>query len=128
MQPVRRDVGRADREVPLGHIEPAGRTLSPAVHAWLDGDVTEASVRRTDSARDIDFWKRLNGEVEHLRLMQAPIHVQARIMEALPRAVPTLVTPWWRRELVITPATAIAGLVGAALVTAVAMALALGSR
>ena len=32
---------------------------------------------------------------------------QQRIMDALPHTVPQLITPWWRREFVITPAAAL---------------------
>ena len=35
----------ADREVPLGPAEPTTRVLSPAIHAWLDGELPEATVR-----------------------------------------------------------------------------------
>ncbi len=90
-----------DREVPLGHQ--VGRVLSPAVHAWLDGELPEAAVRKGDTARDVEFWKRLNEEAESRRHMRTPAHVQARIMGSLPQSVPQLITPWWRREFVITP-------------------------
>ena len=36
----------ADREVPLGRLESETRTLAAPVHAWLDGELPEASVRR----------------------------------------------------------------------------------
>ncbi len=91
-----------DREVPLG--DQVGRVLSPAVHAWLDGELPEAAVRKGDTARDVEFWRRLNEAAESRRHMRTPAHVQARIMDALPQSVPQLITPWWRREFVITPA------------------------
>lgn len=91
-----------DREVPLG--QQVGRVLSPAVHAWLDGELPEAVVRKGETARDVEFWKRLNEEAESRRHMTTPAHVQARIMEAIPQSVPQLITPFWRRELVLTPA------------------------
>ena len=71
----------ADREVPLARPDTA-RLLSPAIHAWLDGELPEAVVRRGDTQRDVDFWKRM-------------------------AEVPQLITPWWRREFVITPAAAL---------------------
>ena len=54
----------ADREVPLGHQETDARVLAPAVHAWLDGELPEASVRKGETARDVEFWKQINVEVE----------------------------------------------------------------
>jgi hypothetical protein len=95
-----------DREVPLSQPE-TGRQLSPAIHAWLDGELPEAAVRRGDSQRDVEFWKRMAQVTETRRHMTTPAHVQQRIMDALPRNVPQLITPWWRREFVITPAAAL---------------------
>jgi hypothetical protein len=106
----------ADREVPLG---PPTSTISEAVHAWLDGDVPESSVRRGEWSRDVDFWKRMNEDLERRRRMRTPAHVQARIMEAIPQHAPSLLTPWWRREFVMTPSSA---LVAAATLLAVAVA------
>ena len=95
-----------DREVPLAQPE-TGRQLSPAVHAWLDGELPEAAVRRGDSQRDVEFWKRMAQVTESRRHLTTPAHVQQRIMDALPRTVPQLITPWWRREFVVTPAAAL---------------------
>ena len=106
----------ADREVPLG---PPTATIAEAVHAWLDGDAPEASVRRGEWSRDVDFWKRMNEDLERRRRMRTPAHVQARIMEAIPQHAPSLTTPWWRREFVVTPSSA---LVAAATLLAVAVA------
>jgi hypothetical protein len=106
----------ADREVPLG---PPTATIAEAVHAWLDGDVPETSVRRSEWSRDVDFWKRMNEDLERRRRMRTPAHVQARIMEAIPQHAPQLITPWWRREFVVTPSSA---LVAAATLLAVAVA------
>jgi hypothetical protein len=106
----------SDREVPLG---PPTATIAEAVHAWLDGEVPETSVRRGEWSRDVDFWKRMNEDLERRRRMRTPAHVQARIMEAIPQHVPSLITPWWRREFVVTPSSA---LVAAATLLAVAVA------
>lgn len=95
-----------DREVPLG--QQVGRVLSPAVHAWLDGELPEAAVRKGDTARDVEFWKRLNEEAESRRHMRTPAYVQAQIMAAIPQSVPQVITPWWRREFVMTPAALVA--------------------
>jgi hypothetical protein len=96
----------ADREVPLPQPETA-RVLSPALHAWLDGELPEAAVRRGDMQRDVDFWKRMAQVTDTRRQMVTPTHVQQRIMDALPHNVPQVITPWYRREFVLTPAAAL---------------------
>src|SRR5215208_2715876 len=116
----------ADREVPLGHQEQDARVLSPAIHAWLDGELPEASVRRGDTARDVEFWRTLNVESEKRRHMRMPLQLEAKIMEALPHSVPALITPWFRREFVVTPGAAVT--IGTALVTLTAAATAIVLR
>ena len=106
----------ADREVPLG---PPSSAIADTVHSWLDGDLPESSVRRAEWSRDVDFWKRMNEDLERRRRMRTPAHVQGRIMEAIPQHAPQMVTPWWRRELVLPPSSA---LVAAATLLAVAVA------
>jgi hypothetical protein len=103
-RPAKPERPLADREVPLG---PPTSTISEAVHAWLDGDAPESSVRRGEWSRDVDFWKRMNEDLERRRRMRTPAHVQARIMEAIPQHAPSLITPWWRREFVVTPTNAV---------------------
>ena len=110
----------ADREVPLGHQEQGARVLSPAVHAWLDGELPEASVRKGNTARDVEFWKQVNTEAERRRRMRTPTYLEAQIMQALPQTAPAVITPFWRREFVITPMAAVAG-AAALIVVAVAM-------
>lgn len=107
----------ADREVPLGRAEGG---LPMAVHAWLDGELPEAAVRKGDTARDVDFWKRLNADIAVRRQLATPVGLEARIMAALPQTTPQVITPWWRREMVVTPAAAL--LAAAALVTVAAAA------
>ena len=118
----------ADREVPLGHQEQDARVLAPAVHAWLDGELPEASVRKGDTSRDVEFWKQINVEVERRRRMHTPAYVETRIMQALQQTAPVVITPWYRREFVVTPkfalATAAVLVVAAAAVTATVMAIA----
>jgi hypothetical protein len=85
-------------------------------------------VRRGDTQHDVEFWKLMAQVTETRRHMTTPAHVQQRIMDALPRNVPQLITPWWRREFVITPAAAL-GATGAlvaltAALTALVMVLA----
>src|SRR6478672_5512061 len=113
----------ADREVPLGHQESEARVLSPAVHGWLDGELPEASVRKGDTARDVEFWKNINVEVERRRRMMTPTYLESRIMSALPQSAPQLITPWYRREFVITPARAVGAATGLVAVAAALTAL-----
>jgi hypothetical protein len=116
-----------DREVPIQQdLGSETRVLSPAIHAWLDGELPEASVRRGDTARDVEFWRTLGVETEKRRHLHMPLALEARIMEALPHSVPALITPWWRREFVVTPGAAVT--IGAALVTLSAAATALALR
>ena len=98
----------ADREVPLG---PPSTTIATAVHAWLDGETPERDARRGDWSRDVDFWKRLDDDLARRRRMRTPAHLSARIMEAIPQHAPQLITPWWRREFVVTPSSAIVAVV-----------------
>ncbi|HEY9227075.1 MAG TPA: hypothetical protein VIP11_10540, partial [Gemmatimonadaceae bacterium] len=118
----------ADREVPLGQQENEARVLAPAVHQWLDGELPEASIRKGETARDVEFWKNINVEVERRRRMQTPAYLEARIMEAIPQTAPALISPWYRREFVITPAAAVGAasalIVVAAAITAALMAFA----
>jgi hypothetical protein len=113
----------ADREVPLG---PPSSSIADAVHAWLDGDAPESQARRADS-RDVDFWKKLDEDLAARRRLRTPAHLQAQIMNALPMHAPTLITPWWRREFVVTPTNAVIAaatlVVAAAVGTAVMMGL-----
>jgi len=76
-------------------------------------------VRRAEWSRDVDFWKRMNEDLERRRRMRTPAHVQGRIMEAIPQHAPQMITPWWRREFVVTPTRA---MVAAATLLAVAVA------
>lgn len=95
-----------EREVPLG--QQSDRVLSSAVHAWLDGELPEAAVRKGETARDVEFWRSVSAHIEQRRHMSTPEHVEAQIMAALPHHAPQLISPWWRREFVITPMAALA--------------------
>jgi hypothetical protein len=110
----------ADREVPLG---PPSTSIADAVHAWLDGEAPESSARRGESSRDVDFWKKLDEDLAARRRLRTPAYLQAQIMNALPMHAPTVITPWWRREFVVTPTNAL--MVAATLVVAAAAATAL---
>ena len=110
-----------DREVPLpADLGSETRVLSATIHAWLDGELPEASVRRGETARDVEFWNRISAESEQRRHMRMPVALEAKIMESLPHNVPALITPWYQREFVITPGAAVT--VGATLVAITAAA------
>jgi anti-sigma factor RsiW len=110
----------ADREVPLG---PQGGGLSSALHAWLDGELPEAAIRKTESSRDVEFWRRMNGELQQRSHMRTPAYLEAQIMGALPdRAPAQMITPWWRREMVLSPATIFGAAAALVALTALATA------
>lgn len=108
--PVARQI--ADREVPL-----TGRTTPESIHAWLDGELAETAVRQSDAVRDVDFWLRIEREVQVRREMKTPVHVMERIMESLPSHAPDA-APWWRRQITMSPMIAIAAAMGAVAVGA----------
>ena len=112
----------ADREVPLSR-----RTTPAAVHAWLDGELPEAAVRKGDTAKDVEFWQMIAQETSQMRHMRTPAHVEAMIMDALPQTAPQAVSPWYRRELVMTPGTAATSAVILVALTALLTALLLGA-
>lgn len=112
-----------DREVPLGRPG-----MSTELHAWLDGDLPESSVRKAELTRDVELWSRVNEETARRRRLKTPAHVQAAIMAALPQAAPQAATPWFEREIVVTPMTAIASVVGVAAVAATITALVISAR
>ena len=110
-----------EREMPFEQTE---RVLASSVHAWLDGELPEAAVRKGDTARDVDFWRSLNDQMDRARRMRTPEHVEANIMAALPHHAPQVITAWYEREFVITPFTAVAvaaGLVAATAAVTVAL-------
>jgi hypothetical protein len=94
----------ADREVPLDRHG----GLSAAVHAWLDGELPEAAVRKGETAKDVEFWQMIGQETAQMRRVRTPAHVEALIMDALPQRAPQVITPWYRREIVLTPRAAAA--------------------
>jgi hypothetical protein len=113
-----------EREVPLG--QQAEHALASSVHAWLDGELPEAAVRKGETAHDVEFWRGLSQQMERTRRLRTPAHIEAQIMAALPHHAPALITPWYQREFVITPVAAVttsAAIVAiTALVTVVLMA------
>jgi hypothetical protein len=96
-EPVRRV---SDREVPIGG---GGARTSELVHAWLDGEVAESALSGADAARQIEFWKRVDRDLEQRRYMQTPADLTQRIMDALPATAPATATPWWSRPIAMSP-------------------------
>lgn len=97
----------ADREVPLGN-----ERMDAAVHAWLDGELPEAAVRGGDTARQVEFWQRINKEAETLRATRTPASLAEDIMRAIPQTTPTIITPWWKRPVSLTPIAVLAASAG----------------
>jgi hypothetical protein len=60
-----------DREVPLGQTT---RNMAP-IHAWLDGELPESAVRTAESARDVDFWRKVTEETERRRTLKTPAYL-----------------------------------------------------
>ena len=105
----------ADREVPIGFaVTPAG------VHEWLDGELPEADVRRSDTARHVEFWNRLNAEAAVRREVRTPANVQAQIMAAISPAKATVAEPWFRKSIAVNPIVAIAAAAGLVMLGAAA--------
>ena len=96
-EPVRRV---SDREVPIGGGD--ART-SDLVHAWLDGELPETAVAGADAARQIEFWKRVDRDLEQRRYLQTPADLTQKIMDALPATAPATATPWWSRPIAMSP-------------------------
>ena len=92
-----------DREVPLG----VSRTPA-SVQAWLDGDAAQSTLEGADS-RHVEFWARVNTETSRRRQVRTPVEVQQRIMAALPADAPAAaVTPWYRKDVSMSSAAAVA--------------------
>jgi hypothetical protein len=91
-----------DREVPLNGA--TGRSL---LHEWLDGEVDVMRASETEGKSKVELWTRINAESEMLRRRVTPVHVQQRIMAALPET-PGTETSWWKNQVTITPVSAAA--------------------
>jgi hypothetical protein len=105
-EPVKRQEKPAeqlyDREVPLNGV--SGHTM---LHDWLDGEVDVVRASEVEGKSKVELWTRINAESEMLRRRVTPVHVQQRIMAALP-ATPGTATSWWKQQVTITPVSAIA--------------------
>jgi len=91
-----------DREVPLNGV--SGHTM---LHDWLDGEVDVMRASEVEGKSKVELWTRINAESEMLRRRVTPVHVQQRIMAALPDT-PGMATSWWKQQVTITPVSAIA--------------------
>ncbi len=90
-----------DREVPLNGV--SGHTM---LHDWLDGEVDVMRASEAEGKSKVELWTRINAESEMLRRRVTPVHVQQRIMASLPDTPGTETS--WRKQLSITPVSAIA--------------------
>jgi hypothetical protein len=84
-----------DREVPLAPV-----ATTDVINRWLDGELPEPAGLQGDSARALEFWRRIGDETDRRRHVVTPPHVVARIVASLPdvAAAPTPTT-WWQREV-----------------------------
>jgi hypothetical protein len=97
----------SDREVPIE------LTRTPdQVHAWLDGELPESAVRGAEATRHVEFWKRLDRDLEVRRHAHAPVELTERIMAAIPATVPQAAAPWWARSVELSPVTVAAAAAG----------------
>jgi hypothetical protein len=65
----------ADREAPLD-----ATTTHSALHAWLDGELSDASVTIAEQPRTIELWKRVGADAARLRMTATPASVEAFVM------------------------------------------------
>jgi hypothetical protein len=99
----------ADREVPIERHE-----IPAAVQAWLDGDLPESAARHADANGDVvDFWLRVDREVQVRRELKTPTHLYQQIMDALPQDAPETEASLWSRPITMSPAVALATAAGA---------------
>ncbi|GAC1486167.1 MAG: hypothetical protein NVS1B5_08430 [Gemmatimonadaceae bacterium] len=105
-EPVKRQEKPAeqlyDREVPLNGV--SGHTM---LHDWLDGEVDVMRASEVEGKSKVELWTRINAESEMLRRRVTPVHVQQRIMAALPDT-PGTASSWWKQQVTITPVSAVA--------------------
>jgi hypothetical protein len=97
------------------------------IHRWLDGEVPEPTGLRGDQVRSVEFWRRLDDETERRRRVVTPPYVAARIMASLPDTVSsTMIAPWWKKDVNLSPAAVIALAIGAFSLGLLAMRIAAG--
>lgn len=96
---------RGEREVPLAPV-----ATSDVINRWLDGELPEPTGLRGDAARSVEFWRRLGEETDKRRRMMTPAHLPEQILAALPPLAVSrpAVSPWYRKDLRLSPASALA--------------------
>ena len=87
---------------------------TPAVQAWLDGEAGREGLASADEQETAAFWTKVNDEAELLRRRKTPIHVQQKILGALPSEPAKAPARAGPGSISLTPTVAIA--LGAALV------------
>jgi hypothetical protein len=65
-----------------------------------------------EAGRIVEFWKRLDRDLEVRRHTHAPVDLAERIMEAIPATVPQAAAPWWSKPVELTPVTVAAAAAG----------------
>lgn len=113
----------ADREVPLAS---GATTDMSAIHAWLDGDAADIAITNTDTARQVDLWRRIEADTATMRSVRAPASIERFVMAAIANtapdtaAAPALATPsvaprldeataWWQRPAEVSPLAILVG-------------------
>ena len=101
------DRTRAPETPEAGQARPArARELTRTpdqVHAWLDGELPESAVRGAEATRHVEFWKRMDRDLEVRRQAHAPADLTERIMAVLPMTAPRTSAPWWNRSVAMNP-------------------------
>ncbi len=87
---------------------------TPAVQAWLDGEASREGLGSADEQETAAFWTKVNDEAEMLRRRKTPIHVQQKILGALPSEPAKAPAQAASGSISLTPTVAIA--LGAVLV------------
>jgi hypothetical protein len=86
---------------------------TPAVQAWLDGEVDREGLATAEEQETAAFWTKVNDEAEQLRRRKTPIHVQQKILGSLPGEPAKPPARAGSGPIMLTPTVAIA--LGAAL-------------
>ena len=95
---------------------------TPAVQAWLDGEVPREGLATPDEQETAEFWSRINSEADQLRRRTTPIHVQQKILNSIPNEpAVTAATPARPKWSSITLSIPAAILVGAAVFVVAAL-------
>jgi len=109
MNPDNPDAGTPEKR-PHRKTPPA----TPAVQAWLDGEAGREGLASADEQETAAFWTKVNDEAAVLGRRKTPIHVQQKILAALPSERAKVPERTATRSISLTPTVAIA--LGAVLV------------